>query len=525
MKKYLDGEGLNLLIQNFKDKTYTKEEVNDKIDEIDGLEDRVEKIEKDLYGEDDPNDAGFVVLVNNETQNKIKVHPDNLEQYKEGFTPIGIIVIPTSHDVYETGEAGVMALVAGHCGFPDTGGENSNMMWGHNGVDIGLPNLNVVARQGTMDGDVLDEVDGVSNNGYMPLVRSNMKNGKQCPTDPEAWYYDTNSSSSGYIPSPYLEDGSRNPNYYKTDSPSSPLNAMADFNGKSNTDLILSLTTAQPDWKTADTIINQKDPGYCPAACVCWRFHTMGTSQGDWYLPACGELGYCFSRFDKINSIISQISDIFDIKTYEIDDYYIWTSTEYDSTYARRIGNGTGGGNQCGAVGRNYKSYNERVRPFTRIKFESSGKFLTKDEASCIAKGVNSIQQWINPIKESSTALIPAKINAIHNEDNINIVYSGVGVGYDIPIQSGDISIPFYCATSESAGVMSIDLYKELKSATHTIATLQSTITELQSKISELESKLDEKLDKDQLWVCTMDEYNTADKSDKDRFYMIKEEV
>ena len=57
-------------------------------------------------------------------------------------------------------------------------------------------------------------------------------------------------------PSPYLTNGSRNPAYYQTISPSSTANRLADFNGKQNTQVICNLATAQPDWKTANTIEN-----------------------------------------------------------------------------------------------------------------------------------------------------------------------------------------------------------------------------------------------------------------------------
>ena len=52
-----------------------------------------------------------------------------------------------------------------------------------------------------------------------------------------------------------------------------------------------------------------------------------------------------------------------------------------------------------------------------------------------------------------------------------------------------------------------------------------SIINQLQNRISELESKLEEKLDKDQIWVGTNEEYESLDKTDKDRYYMIKEEA
>lgn len=51
-----------------------------------------------------------------------------------------------------------------------------------------------------------------------------------------------------------------------------------------------------------------------------------------------------------------------------------------------------------------------------------------------------------------------------------------------------------------------------------------STIEELQNKVAELETKINGKLDKDQLLVVSNNEYESIDKSNKDCFYLIKEE-
>lgn len=35
---------------------------------------------------------------------------------------------------------------------------------------------------------------------------------------------------------------------------------------------------------------NSYETGYCPPALAIWRFRTIGTKSGDWYLPSCSEL-------------------------------------------------------------------------------------------------------------------------------------------------------------------------------------------------------------------------------------------
>ena len=67
------------------------------------------------------------------------------------------------------------------------------------------------------------------------------------------------------------------------------------------------LATAQLNWNTDDVINNSYDGYYAPAACCCWRYHTIGTQQGDWYVPAVGEWGYAAVRCQTINDTINKI--------------------------------------------------------------------------------------------------------------------------------------------------------------------------------------------------------------------------
>lgn len=43
------------------------------------------------------------------------------------------------------------------------------------------------------------------------------------------------------------------------------------------------------NWKSG-RLTNSYEIGYCPPALAIWRFRTMGTKRGDWYLPSCSEL-------------------------------------------------------------------------------------------------------------------------------------------------------------------------------------------------------------------------------------------
>lgn len=68
--------------------------------------------------------------------------------------------------------------------------------------------------------------------------------------------------------------------------------AIADMNGKANTEAVLQYATAQTNWKTDSAITWTNAAGYYPLFECAWRYHTSGTVQGDWYIPAAGQIYY-----------------------------------------------------------------------------------------------------------------------------------------------------------------------------------------------------------------------------------------
>ena len=276
------------------------------------------------------------------------------------WTPIGVVAIPPSHNVYGTGEGAVVShkimsiddpnngeiltdktAVNGtwssdriYFGGFDTNGYtsgnfNNTIYEGINSyTTYAAPNYSILNTD-TMQLVPLQNYNNASfvnnvNNFNISVdinVSSNLPSDINNPTpqfvscvDPIAYHWNDNrqyQQNSVYpAPSPYLSDGSRNEDYYRdfTDRyGNSYTNPFQDFNGKNNTDIILKTATAQSDWKTANQIINNSRIGYAPAACCCWRYHTTGTNQGDWYLPSYGEMGYYISRYKKINESICNI--------------------------------------------------------------------------------------------------------------------------------------------------------------------------------------------------------------------------
>ena len=282
------------------------------------------------------------------------------EYPSSNYSPVGVVVIPGNHDVYGDGSCAVISLKEMNYSTPDTGSTSyQNMHWGQDdGTDISnMTNYNQVCYVGS-NGKVNQTVQGVTNDGYLP---SDNFTTVQNPYDKDTYFYFNDSDK--YIPSPYNEDDTRNPAYYQTSSPSSSNNAMSDFDGVGNTKILTDLATAQSNWKTASTITNSYDSGYYPAACCCWRYHTEGTKQGDWYLPAMGELGYIMVKLKKINQTINTLITAYGstVGIQVLDDDGYWSSSEYDSEHACHVYTYNGGW-------REYKGSYSCVRAFLRVK-------------------------------------------------------------------------------------------------------------------------------------------------------------
>ena len=284
------------------------------------------------------------VFYDSSTGTFVKLSPEQITKIPHS-TPIGVEVVPVEHDVYGTGQAGIMSLAEMSYNTPDIGsGGYRYMYWGGYKVDTSLPNYGKVNLVNST----------ISNYGYLP---SDQITGTTS-LDGVSKY----STTTNNIPSPYNADGSRNEAYYTTAY--STANAFSDFDGVGNTKVLIDLATAQSDWKTASTITNSGSAGYYPAACCCWRFHTAGTNQGQWYLPACGEFGYVINRVKAIRTTINKVRNVYPsvvAVALNTTNYY-WSSSEYNDTTARIL-------NTNGTVGLNFNKNggNSYVPAFLRL--------------------------------------------------------------------------------------------------------------------------------------------------------------
>ena len=144
---------------------------------------------------------------------------------------------------------------------------------------------------------------GSNGSGYLP---SDKFTGSQSYVDGKAKY----SKTSNHIPSPYLgDDKTLNPEYSKAISGYN--NALSDFNGLSNTEVLVGLGS---NYAAADS---------------AWKYKDAANSNIQWYLPSMGELGFLMPRFNEINSAIESVGGV------AVGGAHgFWSSSESSSDYA-----------------------------------------------------------------------------------------------------------------------------------------------------------------------------------------------
>ena len=271
------------------------------------------------------------VFYDSSTGSFVKLYPDQITEANPNYTPIGVEVVPAEHDVYGTGQAGIMSLAEMNYTTPDVGSSSYQYIrWGSS-IDTLLPNYDVVNYIGSNGNLNEGVVQGTYINAYLPSDQFSVVTGLDGKS---GYYYDDDST---YAPSPYNADGSRNEAYYTTAY--STANSLSDFDGVGNTKIITELATSQNDWKNADTITNDSGAGYYPAACCVWRFHTTGTDQGQWYLPASGEVGYAINRLNAINETINKVKSVYTsvVAVVMITNGSYWSSSESSKSAARGL--------------------------------------------------------------------------------------------------------------------------------------------------------------------------------------------
>ena len=255
------------------------------------------------------------VAVFNKATEKIEVYyGSELEDMPNvsNFVPVGVVVIPKEHDVYEDESCAVMSLVSMSYETPDvgnvgktigqTGDHDYCLQFGHSGYSNSGTIESEFPHLGTMDNEVKGSVQGKAKGRVE--IPNDIEVGVPSISDPFGKYYKSTDSDRYYGISPYSGQEEERNDMYSTYS-------MDLYNGKERTAEILEFATAQTSWRTDEKLTNSRDSGYYPAACTTWRFHTEGTEQGDWFLPSASEIGYICARVGKIGRTLEFINKKF----------------------------------------------------------------------------------------------------------------------------------------------------------------------------------------------------------------------
>ena len=247
------------------------------------------------------------VFFNANTNSFVKLRLSQIK-YDPSLIPIGVQIIPEDHDVYGNGKSGIVSLKNMDINNPVYGNVSPiSVCWGPV-VDTQIPSFSRVVVYDS-NGEL-----SVQNFGYL------IKDGVY-------------SYPSGHIPNPYLPDLSRNPDYY--DRTLSVNNALSDFAGKNNTRVCVKARGSKDysTWTPSNVVADY------PAATLCDMYHPEGTNQGDWYLPAAGEIGYLMVFWTEMNNVLSKIAQEYgsDSASVVLDNAAIWTSSEFQAKNARYI--------------------------------------------------------------------------------------------------------------------------------------------------------------------------------------------
>ena len=249
-------------------------------------------------------------------------------------TPVGVVVIP--NNFLPDGKARIMGMYAATSAGTRNETSNVSLQWCPSSAYTDIQGLDNLIEVPILDFET-NTISGKTSVTYLP---SDYFTQYPNPYDVGTAYYG-NPSGNSYkpAPSPYGTDGALNPLYVATEySGGTIANALADFNGKENTDILVGLGT---DYIAANAARNYKS----------YDGDTL-----EWYLPACGELGFICARRAAINEVLEKIGGLALVSS------SFWSSSEDSSITVRYVGL------SGGVVGDGSKrSSNNYVRPFALL--------------------------------------------------------------------------------------------------------------------------------------------------------------
>lgn len=89
------------------------------------------------------------------------------------------------------------------------------------------------------------------------------------------------------------------------------------------------------------SISNNYGNGQSPAFCSTWRFKTVGTSEGDWYLPSYYDMSKYQQNYTTINNVLTNIKTVAGSNYLNNVTDFIWISNELSNTNVTYFNNNT----------------------------------------------------------------------------------------------------------------------------------------------------------------------------------------
>lgn len=256
------------------------------------------------------------------------------------YVPIGYLIIPAScsNAIYSEGDSrrgkNIIMSLCYMSATTSSSGIKTNATIAFGQASDVLPQI--VNSDGSYPGVVgvyasSTDQDTLTTNsiGYLPSDAFTIT---KCKANTKLNY----SKDTNLCPPPYiLVDGEYVPNeaffttFYKEGSSKEspcPINVCSFVDGLSATSNLIKFSGSE--WKDVDDI---SSIDCFTAACACANYKTKGTSAGDWYLPAVGELSFAVPIWGTLGTLRNTLNTTYSYGVYLAGGVY-WTSTPFSTS-------------------------------------------------------------------------------------------------------------------------------------------------------------------------------------------------
>lgn len=300
--------------------------------------------------------AGDVLFYNPNTDKLVfgRFVDTNSDYQYNDLTPIGIVTVPASHNIYGDNSCACLSLEQYRKAVCDNYDLDKDSRSKFNAIlKCDLNNDFVEMYEGNYSGSISRRHSVTQSSRSNKLL------------------YDIGYSESvNHTPSPY-NDGMLN-NWYLQETIEDQPNILNDFDGFTNTQLIKNLAPPE-NWNTVMDLTSDEilDNNLFVPPIICLVYNTIGTVAGDWYWPTLAEMIYAMSRDEDVEVSRQNIESNYGINTDNLDtlsNYFIVNNANINgsnnSTSWAIQGPDNGGWMECESSNF-YSDY--YIRPYIRI--------------------------------------------------------------------------------------------------------------------------------------------------------------